>query len=90
MIRITAVRMIFGSDPLLDQIERLRWVSMNSSQTGENTLAEMVAFIEAGEKIIITDGPFKIPVEVKSAKVPYLHTVWNGEETEHLLDLPGF
>lgn len=90
MIRITAVRMIFGSDPVLDQIERVKWVSMNSTQSGENTAEEMIAFIEAGEQVIITDGPFKIPVDVAPAKKRYLRTVWNGQETEHLLDLPGY
>ncbi len=90
MIRITAVRMVFGSDPVLDQIERVKWVSMNSTQSGENTAEEMMAFIEAGEQVIITEGTYKIPVDVAPAKKRYLRTIWNGQETEHLLDLPGY
>jgi hypothetical protein len=88
MIRITEIQMTGDTDHA--KIERLRWVSMESSQTGENSLAEMVAFVESGERVIVTDGQFLVPVQVVEGQVPHLRTFWGGKWTDHLLDLPVF
>lgn len=89
MIRITAIQMEGDTDH--EKIERLRWVSMGSTATGENTLQEMVDFIEGGERVIVTEGKDVIPVRVVLGKQhPYLRTFWKGEYRDHLLDLPVF
>jgi hypothetical protein len=75
-----------------DHIAKLKWVSDETSELGENTRAQLVAWIrDDGGKGYVKDSlGNKVNVQVVDASPPYLRTVADGELTDNLLSLPTY
>jgi len=70
----------------------VQWISDTSGNTGDNTTAQMVAWINEGNWAYVTDtdGVSPVPVRVVNADPPHLRTQADGKYTNNLLALPHF
>jgi hypothetical protein len=71
MVRVTHVHMVGGSDH--EHIASVKWINQ-SNQTGESTRAQMVAFIEGGDKAYVSDGQNSVWIGVVNATPKYIRT----------------
>ena len=89
-IRITAIRMSGGSGH--EHIARLWWTDPADSSSGDNTRAEIVAWIENknGKAYVEDRSGHRVDVSVVTPRVgsKYLRTYANGVWTDNLLALP--
>ncbi len=89
MILIVAVR-LSKDGPRLEHITDVRWLNSGTSEGGEVTRAAMVAHIEKGNDVYVTNGRNIARVEVVEAQPKYLRTQGDGSLTDNLLALPRF
>lgn len=88
-VYITHRRMAGGAGH--EHIASVRWRdTVNASNTGESTRADMVVWIQTGHKAYVASNPSAVPVGVVEAQPPYLRTYANGVWTDNLLSLPTF
>lgn len=89
-IRFTAVRLSGGTQH--EHITRLWWVNPSTSQSGDNTRAELVAWIEnEGGKAYVEDragNRADVGVVKPATGAKYLRTHADGKWTNNLLSLP--
>lgn len=89
-IRITAIRLSGGTDH--EHITRLWWVNPSTSETGDNTRAEIVSWIENenGKAYVEDSGGHRANVGVVTPAYgsKYLRTYADGRWTNNLLSLP--
>lgn len=90
MVRCTAIRMSAGGYRH-EHITHIRWEGSNG--TGVSTRAEMVAYVERGEKAYVKDKQGDVAflrVRVSSAGNKYVQTYADGIWSDNLLALPRF
>ncbi|WP_433591339.1 DUF3892 domain-containing protein [Nocardia sp. CA-145437] len=92
-IRITAIHLEGGTTH--EHIQRLRWINPATSKTGENTRADIVAWIgnENGKAYVEEPRAPRVDVGVVNpgnGKPKYLRTHADGVWTNNLLNLPKF
>lgn len=88
-IRFTAIRLSGGSTH--QHITRLWWTDPATNATGDNSRAELVAFVDQGGKAYVEDRfGNRVDVGVVTPRVgeKYLRTHANGKWTDNLLALP--
>lgn len=88
MIYITEVSLSGGNQH--HHITHVKWFNSENTQSGISSTAEMVTFIEKGNKVQVKVGPFVVDVKVVVAYPKYLRTHQDGTETDNLLNLPRF
>lgn len=88
MVNITARHMVGGQGH--EHIARVRWVDPETDARGENSRAEMVAWINKGGKAFVVKGNLRVAVGVVNATPPYIRTYADGVWTDNLLALPEF
>lgn len=86
---ITAIRMSPGGTGL-QHIERVRWRDPATHQTGDDSRASMVAWIDGGGDARVQSSPSDVKVQVVRANPPYLRTLPNDSPNDNLLKLPRF
>ncbi len=88
-IRITAIRLAGGTSH--EHITRLWWTNPATGTSGDNSRAEIVQWIEAGNEAYVQDS-YGSRAEVRVVKPAYgekyLRTMANGKWTDNLLSLP--
>jgi hypothetical protein len=90
MIYITEVHMSSGGSGH-QHISSVRWRNPTSGATGENTRAEMVAWInENGDARVRDRYGNDVRVRVIQATPPYIQTYADGVPTDNLLSLPRY
>ncbi|WNG39633.1 DUF3892 domain-containing protein [Archangium violaceum] len=89
MLYITAIRLSSGGCQH-EHITDVRWQESGSLTTGQNSRAEMVAWIDKGGEARVKDGASSVLVEVVRTNPPHLRTKANGRYTDNLLSLPRF
>ncbi len=57
MVQIIAIHMVGGARH--EHIANVKWKNPNTNATGESTRAQMVTYIEGGDKAYVTDGSNK-------------------------------
>ncbi|MGV9834269.1 DUF3892 domain-containing protein [Nocardia niigatensis] len=92
-IRITAVHLEGGNTH--EHIQRLQWVSPSTGETGENSRADIVAWIEGKDGKAYVEEPPAPRAEVGvfnpgNGRPKYLRTYADGVWTNNLLALPKF
>ena len=89
-IRFTAIRMSGGSGH--EHITHLWWINPGTSKSGDNTRAQLVAWIEnEGGKAYVEDGAghrADVGVVTPAYGSKYLRTHADGKWTNNLLSLP--
>lgn len=89
-IRITAIRLSGGTQH--EHITRLWWTDLDNGQTGDNSRAELVDWIEnKGGTAFVDDGyghRVSVLVVTPSSGPKYLRTYADGRWTNNLLSLP--
>jgi hypothetical protein len=88
-IRITAVRLQGGNDH--QHIVRLWWTNPSSGNTGDNSKAEIVSWMEnKNGKAYVEEGGHRVDVLVVTPAYgeKYLRTQADGRWTNNLLALP--
>jgi Protein of unknown function (DUF3892) len=91
-LRITHVR-LSGTEPLNENITHYKWVSDANANTGENTKAAMVEWIDMKKgHAYVGVGSNKAAVGVVKSPglLPYLRTYADGAWNNNLLSLPRF
>ncbi|MEU6339818.1 DUF3892 domain-containing protein [Streptomyces sp. NPDC046977] len=90
MIYITAVHLEGGDKH--EHIASVRWENPGTGNTGQNTKAQMVNWLDEGgdHKAGVRNGTSSVPVGVVHATPPYLRTHANGIWTDNLLALPRY
>ena len=74
-----------------EAIIHLGWINESTGSKGKSTLAEMVKFLEDGNKAYVKDDYGNIAylvVRVSRHGNKYVKTVADGRETNNLLELP--
>jgi catechol-2,3-dioxygenase len=87
-IYIAAVHLSGGTEH--KHIASVIWVNEGTMQSGLNSTAEMVDFINQGNSVKVGDGKTKVDVIVVTATPPYIRTVADGKWTDNLLALPRY
>lgn len=88
-IRITAIRLSGGTGH--EHIERLWWSEPATADTGDNSRAEIVSWIESGNGVaFVHEGGRRAEVGVVDPNIgpKYLRTYADGVWTDNLLALP--
>lgn len=88
-IRVTAIRLSGGIDH--EHIERLWWSEPTTADTGDNSRAEIVSWIESGNgAAYVHEGGRRVEVGVVNPRIgpKYLRTYADGVWTDNLLALP--
>ena len=88
-IKFVAIRLSGGTSH--EHITRLWWINPSNSQTGDNSRAELVAWIEQGGKAYVEDNyGNRVDVGVVTPRLgeKYLRTFADGKWTNNLLALP--
>lgn len=89
-IRVTAIRLYSGSTH--EHISRLWWVNPSTGAVGNNTRAEVVAYIDDDNGKVFVEDPRGMRVDVSVVKpkygAKYLRTSADGMWTNNLLSLP--
>lgn len=88
-IRITAVRLSGGTTH--QHITRLWWINPATSETGDNSRAQIVDWIEnQGGKAYVDEGGHRVDVGVRTpaSGSKYLQTYADGYWQNNLLALP--
>lgn len=88
-IRFTAICLSGGTTH--QHITRLWWVNPSTNETGDNSRAELVAWVEKGGKSYVEDRyGNRVDVGVVTPQVgeKYLRTHADGKWTDNLLALP--
>ncbi|MFB7289871.1 DUF3892 domain-containing protein [Actinacidiphila glaucinigra] len=90
MIYITAVHLEGGDKH--EHIASVRWENPATGNTGQNTKAQMVNWLDEGgnHKAGVRNGASYVQVGVVHATPPYLRTHANGVWTDNLLALPRY
>jgi len=89
MIYITQVHMSGGTEH--EHIAKVKWRNPQNANTGENTRAEMVAWIRDKKgDARVSDGTTEVRVGVYNASPPYIRTHADGKWTNNLLALPRY
>lgn len=88
MVYVTARHMEGGVRH--EHIARVRWTNPADGSGGENSRAEMVAWITQGGEAYVRDGVRQVRVHVVNANPPYIQTYADGVWTDNLLALPTF
>lgn len=86
MVQIKAVHMEGGTQH--EHIALVKW--RNGQESGQSTRAQMVEYINQGNKAYVTDGTNTVAVGVVGATPPYIRTYTDGKWTDNLLALPRF
>lgn len=90
-IRITHIRL---SDGVRDHehITDVRWIGRESGKVQDNTVAQIVAWIDDNGKAYVGTGTSEVPVGVMRPQghTPYLRTYADGQWNNNLLSLPPF
>lgn len=90
MVYITEVHMSPGGSGH-QHIAAVRWRNPGSGETGENTRAQMVTWINEGGDARVRDGRGNdVQVHVVNASPPYIQTYADGIPTDNLLALPRY
>jgi hypothetical protein len=89
MVYITNVHMS-ASGRGHEHIAEVKWRNPADENTGSNTVAEMVAWIENKGTAKVTDGRTTVDVGVVDAKPKHLRTHADGVWTDNLLSLPRY
>lgn len=90
MIYITEVHMSPGGSGH-QHIASVRWRNPTSGETGENTRAEIVAWInDGGDARVRDDHGNDVRVRVIDASPAYIQTYADGVPTDNLLWLPRY
>ncbi|RAM37350.1 DUF3892 domain-containing protein [Arthrobacter globiformis] len=90
-VRITHVRLSGSINH--ENITNFRWIEEESSETGSNTKASIVEFIDVqGVRAYVSspNGRAEVGVIKPNGRVPYLRTYADGEWNNNLLSLPRF
>jgi hypothetical protein len=90
MIHIHAVHMSGGTGH--EHIASVKWQNPDDGKTGQNTKAEMVAWLRksTANKAYVCGGGHLAPVKVVNASPPYIRSHADGVWTDNLLALPRF
>lgn len=90
MTRITEVHMVGGE--LHEHIAAVKWVSLNTGDTGSSTRPTMVEWIEGYGEAVVGEGTNQVSVGVvdPSPGPKYIRTHADGEWTNNLLSLPRY
>lgn len=89
MVYITAIHLVGGQGH--EHIASVRWRNPADQQTGQNSRAEMVDWIDnKNGDARVTDGRTEVRVGVIHAQPPYLRTHADGKWTDNLLALPRY
>jgi hypothetical protein len=90
MVYITEVHMS-GGGPGHEHIANVRWRNPDTGATGENTRAQMVAWLNEGGEARVRDRyGDDVRVHVVDASPPYIQTYADGVWTNNLLSLPRY
>lgn len=92
-VRITHIRLSSSYQKDHEHITDFKWVGYENGQTGQNTKAQLVAWIDTeGGKAYVESANTRVSVGVvrPSNGEPYLRTYANGVWTDNLLSLPKF
>ncbi len=91
MIYITAVRMSLGGSGH-EHISDVRWIDPGTRQTGENTRAEMAAWIDNNGDARVQDAHGSVQVRSvhPTGQPAYIRTYADGRPTDNLLHLPRY
>jgi hypothetical protein len=88
-IYITHRHMVGGQT--LQHIERVKWTQPGTGKTGDSARAEIVKWIDDGNKARVRDRDgSEVLVHVVRVNPPYLRTNPNNESTDNLLSLPQY
>ncbi len=89
-VRVTCINKDNGDhyDPH-EAITHLGWINESNGKTGKSTRAEMVKFLEDGNKAYTKDrfGNLAYLIVISRAGNKYVKTVADGKETDNLLYL---
>ena len=90
-VRITAIHMSAGGTRH-EHIESVRWKNEATSETGQNTVAQMVEWIDKDGKAYVFDGQTRVDVGTVHPQHgrPYIRTYRDGVWTDNLLALPRY
>lgn len=90
-IRITHIR-LSGTPPTHQRITHLKWVNTSDGETGSNTKAAIVDWIDENGTAYVGTGSAQVRVGVvrPDGATPYLRTYADQTWTNNLLELPTF
>lgn len=90
-VRVTHVRMVPGGS-LHEHIESVKWENVSAGTTGSSTVAEMVKYIDGGNKAYTLEQGVRAEIVVVRPTYgrPYIRTQADGRLTNNLLELPRY
>jgi hypothetical protein len=92
MVFITHVHMAEHRGSRHEHIASVRWRNPATGATGQSTVEQMVAFLEASNdnRAQVSDGTRRVEVGVVDGSPKYLRTHADGVWTDNLLSLPRY